>query len=261
MQMILCGQCLAPASGGGCAAATSFLARTSGLDATHVTAYTSLICGLVSDGVWAKLDALYILATQDSTTAKLNLVQNLYNLTAVSAPTFTVDRGYTGGGTGSGKYLDTGFEPDIVTANYTLNSAHISVWDRTSRGSAVEVQMASEGGGDSTNIATQIGGNALMRINDNPAGSSYANADAQGWFLANRTGASAETGYKNAVSIGTDTTTAGLPNANIILLANSGPAFETTDQLSMASIGASLSGAQITAFYSRLQTYMTAVGA
>ncbi len=60
-------------------AAAPFLARTSGLDGTHTTAYTNLICGLIADGVWQKLDMLHIYATQNSTTALLNLVQNAYN--------------------------------------------------------------------------------------------------------------------------------------------------------------------------------------
>ena len=36
---------------GGCIAATNFLARTSSLSGTETTAYTNMICGLVTDGV------------------------------------------------------------------------------------------------------------------------------------------------------------------------------------------------------------------
>src|SRR5229473_5562637 len=65
---------LAQAPGGGCSQATTFLARTSGLSGTETTAYTNLICGLVTDGVYPSLDALYIFATNTTTTANLNLI-------------------------------------------------------------------------------------------------------------------------------------------------------------------------------------------
>src|SRR5258706_16256620 len=90
-------------SGGGpdaglCASAAAFLARTSGLDATHTNAYINLICGLVSDGIFSKLDALYIFATQDSTTAMLNLISTSFTASTFSGTlTFTTDRGYTAG--------------------------------------------------------------------------------------------------------------------------------------------------------------------
>ena len=44
---------------------------------------STLIDGLVSDGVWAKLDALYVLAQQNQTDALLNLVGTSYSLTTL----------------------------------------------------------------------------------------------------------------------------------------------------------------------------------
>ena len=41
---------------------------------------TTLICGLVTDGVWAKLDALYVLAQQTQADALLNLVGTSYSI-------------------------------------------------------------------------------------------------------------------------------------------------------------------------------------
>src|SRR6266404_3514163 len=74
---------------GSCAQSTAFLARTSGLDTTHTNAYNSLICGLVTNGVFSKFDFLYIYATQNSTTALLNLISTSFNSTVHGAPTFT----------------------------------------------------------------------------------------------------------------------------------------------------------------------------
>ena len=53
---------------------TAFIARTSGLDAGHLAAYATLIDGLVTDGLWSKFDALWIMATDTAANARLNLV-------------------------------------------------------------------------------------------------------------------------------------------------------------------------------------------
>ena len=90
--------------------AADFLARTTGLDATHTNAYTALINGLVTDGIWDKLDVFHIYATQDSTTAKLNLVSSSFTATANGSPTFTADRGFTGVNGSSTVYIDTGLQ-------------------------------------------------------------------------------------------------------------------------------------------------------
>src|ERR1039457_3408340 len=84
---------------GNAAQTTAFLARTSGLSGTETTAYTNLINGLVSDGTWSLLDALYIFATNSTTTANLNLISTSFGLTQHGTVTFSADHGYTGDGT------------------------------------------------------------------------------------------------------------------------------------------------------------------
>jgi hypothetical protein len=133
-------------AGGGCSQATAFLARTSGLDGTHTTAYTNLICGLVTDGLitgtmagsgsgatacGSKFDAIYILATQDATTAKLNLCSTTFSpATLTGSPTFTADRGYqSAAGTDR---ISTGFNASTASSpNFVQDSAHLSIWNNT----------------------------------------------------------------------------------------------------------------------------------
>lgn len=108
-----------------------FLARTSGLNAAHTNAYRDLINGLVADNVWALLDALYILATADSTTALLNLVSTSFPLTVTGTPTFTADAGYSSG-TPATNNLSTGFNPTTASSpKFTQNSASMFVWRLT----------------------------------------------------------------------------------------------------------------------------------
>src|SRR5215471_17837360 len=78
--------------------ASAFLARTSGLSTQERNAYINLINGLVSDGVWSLLDALYVMATNTTSTAALNLVSTSFSLVTHGSMTFTADVGYTGDG-------------------------------------------------------------------------------------------------------------------------------------------------------------------
>jgi hypothetical protein len=85
-----------------------------------------MICGMVTDGTWSLLDALYIFATNNTTTANLNLVSTSFGITQVGTVTFAADTGYTGdGSTGA---LGTNFNPNVVSGvNYSLNSASFGV--------------------------------------------------------------------------------------------------------------------------------------
>ena len=101
-------------------------------DPTRKALINTLVKSLKAAGVWTKLDALYLFAAADAQAARRNWIQDLYNATAVSSPTFAADRGYTGDGAAA--YLDTGFNPSTASSpKLTQNSAHASAWDRTSR--------------------------------------------------------------------------------------------------------------------------------
>ncbi len=252
------------ASSGGGAHAAAFLARTSGLDGTHITAYTNLINGLDTDGLFSKLDVLHIYATQDSTTALLNLVSTSYNGTANGSPTFTTDRGYTGVENSSTIYIDTGFNPSTAPSpQFTQNSAHVSAWSVTSTGF---------GGGSIIGVAPGNTGTFIDPRNNSALGIfsvmggsqlTVSQATRNGHYLANRDSSSAIEAFLNGSNIGSlASTSVGVSNANIYALSvnTSGSAIGSACQVAMASIGSSLSSTDATNFYNRLRTYMTAVG-
>ena len=88
----------------------------------------TLIDGLVADGVWAKLDALYVLAQQNQSDANLNLIGTSYSITAglfqdrVAA--FTSYVGYSNFGA-----LNTAFDPSIAPSpHFVQNNASVGVW-------------------------------------------------------------------------------------------------------------------------------------
>ncbi len=75
------------------------------------------------------MDALYLMAVGGSQSARQNWIANNYNLSAISSPTFTVDRGFTGNGSTS--YLDTGADR-VALSEFTRDSASLGLWSMTS---------------------------------------------------------------------------------------------------------------------------------
>lgn len=251
----------------GAIAVSQFLARTSGLDAAHVAAYTALIKGLIVDGIWSKLDVLYIYATQDSTTALLNLVQNVYNGVANGSPTFTADRGFTGTAGSTTKYINTGFAANLaIGAKYTNNSGHISAWSVTDIGSSSNAIMGIDYTSSEVDIYPDISGTAYFRVNSTAIAGQSGRTTSNGHYLANRSDSTHIQGYVDGSSIFTNNSVAasGLLNEPIYVLGvrNAAVASQTGGgfQVAMASIGASFSANEVAAFQGHLRTFMTTVG-
>lgn len=244
--------------------ATAFLARTSGLDATHTNAYYTLIDGMVTDGDFAKLDALWIMATQDATTAVLNLVSTSFPLTLVNSPTFTADRGYAGNGTSS--YINSTFAPSAGT-QYTLNSACYGVYNRAANAAMGPGLMGGFGGTltDFNQIQSDSGSDIFMRINeDTSASASFSNGSGNaGFIVGRRTTSSATAVFQDGVSRGTASgTSTSLATRTLFIGAGNfdgGPYKFSTNQFAAAIVGSgTVSQANV---YSRIQAFMTTVGA
>jgi hypothetical protein len=236
---------------------------------TRQGAVDTLIKGLKADGVWSKLDRLWLLAAENSQAALTDLV-GLTLATAVGSPTFTTDRGYTGtDATLATNYIDSGFNP-TAGVTFTQNSAHISAWCvgnvASVNGGMLLGNDADAAGANANNILdTFTDGNVYARINDNASsGSQGAPASRQGHWIANRSGASASQLYNNGANFSSPNATSGAPtNSNMYILSENDfttSRYGTPNQVAMASMGGSLSSTDASNFYSRLRTYMTAVG-
>lgn len=251
------------AAGGGCSQATTFLARTSlaGSDATN---YTNLICGMVTDGLitgnlsttgcGSLFDVIYIFATADATNALYNICGSNFTGNSTSL-VFTAHLGFTAT---SGQNFQTSYNPSTATSpTFTQNSAHISEWNLVN---SATVSGDIDG---TTGINTVFAsGNIYARVNDNPETGGFAASDFRGHILGNRNSSTARQLYQNASTTligGTPATYGSEPsqavNNHDINLIGLGD-----HTLAMASIGASLNSTQVTNFYNRLRTYMTAVG-
>ncbi len=247
--------------------ATAFLARTTGLDTTHRDAYINLINGLDTDGLFTRIDVLHVYATQDSTTALLNLISTSFNGTANGSPTFTADRGYTGTEGSSTVYINTGFNPTVGTPQYTRNSAHISVWNLSASSSSRGLgNNGSNGSADASYILTGFSGDQVFRVNTaSVTGSDLTTvASPIGQYVASRNSSSEVKGYKagSLVLTNSSATSSALVNLNMYTLGFNfnGTAVGSNNQMAAISFGASLDATQAANLTTRLRTFGTAVG-
>ena len=200
----------------------------------------------------------------------LNLVGTSYSLTQSNVITplpFTTYQGFTGDGAND---LNTGFNPVTAAGNFALNNASIGAWVFNSRTSgAALAAMGNNGpGGTGSAILWPLGGAGVLQgtINDLAYTSSTGTvSNAQGWSVVDRAISSSFAFYKNGALFETEAVpSAGMFSGPIYLFGinnnNANVLQATTDKLSAAFIGASLGSAGQLALYTRLRTYMTAIG-
>ncbi len=234
----------------------------------------TLISGLQTDGVWTKLDRLWILAAENTQSALTDMV-GLVLATANGSPTFTTDRGYTGqdtsgAGTTTTVFINTGFNAVTAGGNYTQNSSHQSAWSVGDAANALGGNSLTGWVGvnyQTLEVWNNSDNTVYGRINQAGGGAAGVGTSHVGHWLMNRSGATATQVYKNASSLASPndaSTTLDSLSAYILCHNNSSsPGVGTwgnTQQTAMASFGGSLSSTDTTNFYNRLRTYMTAVG-
>jgi hypothetical protein len=81
-----------------------------------------LLLELKSSGVWAKLDILFVFATNavNGAAAIVEWKSGFPNATLISSPNFSANQGFTIGGA---SYIETMYDPSTYGINYTLNNA------------------------------------------------------------------------------------------------------------------------------------------
>jgi len=237
--------------GGACSQATAFLGRASGLNAAHTTAYTNLICGLVSDGVWSNLDGLYVFATNSQANALLNLVSSSWNLTITGALTFNADSDMTG--SVGANYMSTGYVDNGGAGQFALGNASFSVWIST-------VADAGNAMGEHfQNFDYQITPDAVAQIfvlfhGNNISFSPAPNAG--GLYLGNETsGTTYEIYYNNTLKT-SGSVAAGVLNGMTLTWPSDGG---TASPLRAGHFGGKLTSGQEGNLYARLNTYITAI--
>lgn len=239
-------------------AATALLARMSAAPSdSRKAAIDDLVSDLKRAGIWVKLDGLYVLAAHDAQAARLNWIGGQFDLSEVSAPSFTADRGYQGNGTSS--YLDTGFNPTTAGGKFSQNDAHIGVWSLTdlTNDTAFDIGNTLARLNSRSTTGTSIRG-TLNRSGNLLSGSPTANS--LGHHVLSRSASTVLKYYKGAEDIATSTA-ASTGMSNETLRVGAAATFYSARRLSAAHFGRALTAADVSLLNVYLDRYMAAVGA
>jgi hypothetical protein len=230
----------------------------SGISSARKARYNKLILRLRDGGVWTKLDGLYVPAAEAAVASLANLKSASFTATLTNAPTFAVDRGYTGNGSSS--FVDCNFNPTTASSpNYIKDSNSGFFWSNTSADNSAEEMGQASGAGLS--LYARAFGVCITRNNSNAgAFTSVANSDGKCFITGTRTGANLQTGYKDGLSYGTETgASTDLTNANITFCAGSGEF--SAKQVMVAGFGAGLTATEVALLYDALREYLTGISA
>lgn len=223
------------------------------------TLMTSLITSLITAGVWDKLDGLYLFAAHDVQAAKLNWVGCLQDVTAVNAPVFQIDRGFTGNGTSS--YLDTGMLPSALE-RFASADASMGVYNRTNGGSTYDMSA----GGGAYLTANNGSSQTVLRANGGTlSGNSViaiANGGALGLFSWSRDASNVAV-YKGATLLTSAAVqTVAVSTADRVMFMRDGAGSNWSNhQLAAGFIGQGLSATETAALNTALLAYLTPIGA
>ena len=230
-------------------------------DSTRQAVIAALTDSLVADGIWAKLDRLWVLAAANDgssggTNGRINwIAPGTDNLTLNGSPTWTENEGYTGDGSG---YLQSATNLSAMT-KYAEGSASVFAWVLSGNN-----QTPVMGTNSSINVFLRpsAGGEFGSRVNSTGT-LNATNSTFTGLFTSVRKAAGAGTAveaYIDATSVVTDTrdsdTVAAEPVTVLRALSTN-----TTNQVSVAGLGSQLSDADVSNLHAALTTYLTAVGA
>jgi len=222
----------------------------------------TMFASLVSGGLWAKADLIYLLSqsTNGGGEALVNAkLPGTYNGTAYNAPTFTALEGFTGDGAST--YIDTNFNPTTHGVNYTLNSASFCIYVLTD----VDENSVDMGLDDGNNDAFLYSRNITCNTRINDSGTDFnTNANSQGFYVVSRTASNARATYKNGALLGADTrVSTALPDVNFSILArlNSSPGigqYSSRQVGGIVLIGGGLDATEQLNLTTAVNTYMTA---
>jgi hypothetical protein len=247
------GSAAAPA---GCAQATTYLARTTGgNEGGNAAPITALICGLVTDGTWTSLDALYIPAQQNQADALLDLTGGGHDLSVVGGgtmPTFTTLRGF--GPFGGVDGLQTIFNPPGT--HFTQNNASFGAWLSGLTKSAAAPFGTGTGVGQSHLYPYFTDNSFYPRVvTDSTPG--VASPGTSGLYVGDRPSSATVVPYYNGSALASQSSVSETISSAQFTLGDVG--VETPYTIAEAHIAGSL-GASNLQLYNRLRTYMTAVG-
>lgn len=248
------------------ASAAYFAAMTVQPNSIRKSLIDNFVKGLKTDGLYSLLDMLHLIASHDAQAATLNLINPATaTITLSGAPAFTTDIGYTTDG--STNFLNTNRAAN-AGGNFAQNSGTFGVYINSSvAGSGTSLAGAYDGSsGTVINPFGTTANSSAYRLNSG-SGVSITGAggpnNSLGLSSASRSSASAMRGWRNGVQVGINST-AGTSIALVATTFKMG-AITTTAvrgaRFAADYLGSDMIATQQLAFYNRLLTYLTAIGA
>jgi len=242
--------------------AQAFFTSANITDATQQNAVNALVIGLKANGTWSKHQAIYPFVGGTALQHSFNL-KDPATFQIVWGGTVTHNaNGITGNG--STGYGDTGYTPSISA---TLGSNSISLYCRTAKAALTTVEMGCQATGEwglALRYPTTVFFPMLQGTSSQYPGATLAATT--GWILASRNNTTTIQGYRNgSVVVDSAQTQSSLTNMNApisVLASRQGAGWNRFSPVNLASvsIGLGLTAGEITADYTTIQAFQTALG-
>lgn len=214
----------------------------------------NMVGALKTGGVWPKGDGLYLVAGADSQAARRNWIADQYNLTAVSAPTFTADQGYAGNGSTS--YLTSGFNPVTAGGKFALNSASLFVWVRN----VADAATLHFAGNNTAKVGRNTAGTSV-RTQANDGTGQLPAATLTGLLGFSRGLSTSYSVYRNGALVAAPVvTTTAMTSASFDFCRSSEGSYSAS-QIAAGFFGENLTADEALALYNAINTYLAAIGA
>lgn len=233
-------------------------AMTTQPDATRKGIIATMLDGLVADGVMSKLDLLYVLIAHEEQASRVNWASpGNYTLSKVNNPVFTVDGGWTDGGSAS-NYMDSTFNVASASGRkIAQNDAGFGVGILNSASSSVSVAGA---GATDMFLRPYTGSAATSRLFGASTNTWSGPTTSKGITAVDRTGATALQGFKAASSLGTAATASAAPASSTFKLLWLSGSTSTGQTVSLAWCGQALGPTLQAALRSRFLAYCSSIG-
>jgi hypothetical protein len=246
--------------------AEAFFTAAGITDTTQKSAVNTLVLNLKSYSLWSKMKAIYPMVGGTATTHQYNL-KDPRNLDAAFRLSFF--GGWTHSSTGAlpngSAYADTFLN---ALTSLTNNNYHLGHYSRTQKTTGGEVDLGCGEFGTAKMIAIDQyysgAGKAFVAGDYNSSLIINADTNTLGMILGSRTAQTSAKLFMNAVQKGSTLTLSNpniQPNSKFFLGANNTTPIEYSNkQCAFASIGDGLSDADVSNFYTVVQTYQTTLG-
>ena len=247
-----------------------FNANTAITSTADKNAINTFYLGLKSDGIYTKIQAMYLPLWSSASANKWNL-KNPLDTNAAYRLSFTTGWTHTSSGitpNGTSTFAETFFNP---RNNATLYNQHLSYYSRTQTATGTNTDI-----GAFQNSAPDVYVNsiAVFRSDNISVGNINSNdttrltpseTDGRGYYILSRTANNSLKLYKNNTTKATSTTTTTLINPNLGITIGGLNVDGTVSQYSnkqcaFCSIGDGLTDTQASNFYTRINTLMTYFG-